>query len=179
RGGNEEGGDLARAALQERPVLPLNNVEPSDPRADVNAHTLGHRRLDLEAGLLHGELGARHGHLDEPAHLLHFFFFDVLERVKALDLGGDRYAKTGGIKMRDGTHATPAGQNVFPAFLRAHTKGAHESYARHHHSSCQTSTPPRGAVAPTRTARGRSAFRGLRVRLDVIDGVFHALDLLR
>src|SRR5439155_6031623 len=123
-------------------VLSLDDVKASDPGADVNAHALGDLGLDGKAGLLQGKVRAGHGRLNEPAHLLHFFFFDELEGVKAFEFGGNRRGKTVGVKLRDRAYAAPAGQDVFPAFLRADPDSAYQPHARHNNSSCQNLTPP-------------------------------------
>ena len=123
-------------------MLPLDDVEASDPGADVNAHALGDLGLDGKASLLQGKLRARQGHLNEPAHLLHFFFFDEAEGVKALDLGGDGSGKAVGVKLGDRAYAAPSGQDVFPGFLRADADGAYQPHARHNNSSCQNLAPP-------------------------------------
>ena len=46
-------------------------------------------RRDLQAGHLHRFLRRSDGEVDEPAHLLHFFFLDEIQRVEVLDFGGD------------------------------------------------------------------------------------------
>ena len=71
-------------------VLALDDVESADAGADVDADPLGVFRSDFRGrtSCIASSRG-RDRQVDEAAHLLEFFFFDELERIEVLDLGGD------------------------------------------------------------------------------------------
>ena len=60
--GNEERRDLARAAFHQRGVFALDDVEPADSRADVNADAFVVFRSNLQARHFHGFIGGGDGH---------------------------------------------------------------------------------------------------------------------
>src|SRR5437870_4820191 len=73
----------------------------------------------LQAAHFHGFITGSECQMDEAAHFLYLFFLDEIQRVKALDLGGDGAGEVGGIKMRDLAHAALAGEQVLPDLWRA------------------------------------------------------------
>jgi hypothetical protein len=107
-GGNEEGGDLARAAFEERGMFALDHVESADAGADVDADHLGVFGSDFQLGHLERFVGGGDGEVDEAAHLLHFFFLDELEGIEVADLGGDLAGEGGGVEGGDATDAALA-----------------------------------------------------------------------
>ena len=107
--GNEEGRNLARAALQQVGVLALDNLESADPGADKHAHPLGNLRCDLEARLRHCLLRCRKGKVDEAPHLARFFLVHEIQRVKILDLGGKSDGKSSGVEALNRSHTAGAG----------------------------------------------------------------------
>ena len=109
-GGNEEGGNLARSAFEERRMLALDHVESADAGADVNADALGIFWRDLKPGHLHGFVGGGDGEVDEAAHLLDFFFLDELKRVEVMDLGGDLTGKGGRVESGNAADTALAGE---------------------------------------------------------------------
>src|SRR5690349_17648647 len=95
-------------------MLPLDDVESTDPRPDMYSNALGIFRSDLQAGHLHCLIRGCQGQVDEPAHLFYFFFFDEIEGIEAFDLSGDLAGKAGSVEMGDLPYSAFAGQNVFP-----------------------------------------------------------------
>ncbi len=102
-------------------MLALDHFEPADPAADIDSHALFVFRRDLQAGALQGEIRRRDGELDEPPHLLDFFFFDVIGRVETLDLSGDLAGEGRGIELGNTGYAGLAGANRLPGRIRANS----------------------------------------------------------
>ncbi len=127
-GRDEEGGDLAGAALQQLLVLPLDHVEAADPRADVNPGAVGQPAVELQLGVLDGKVGGGQGEVDEPAHLLHLFFLDHLERVEVLHLAREPAGMLGGVEEGDGPDAALPRQGGLPNFLGAHPVPAQQTH---------------------------------------------------
>src|SRR5579871_4404465 len=100
---NEKRRYLPRAALHQCGVFALDDIESTDPGANVHADTLIIFGSDLEAGALDGFIRGGKRQMDEASHFLDFFFLDVVQRVEVLDLGGDPAGKVAGVEPRDGT----------------------------------------------------------------------------
>ena len=76
--------------LQQVLVLALDDFEPADAAADVDADALGVLFGDLQPGGRKRVVSiAAMRHLDEAAHLLDFFLLDELRGIEMLDLAGD------------------------------------------------------------------------------------------
>ncbi len=88
-GRNEKRGDLARAAIQIFRMLALDDVESADARSDVDAGSVGEFRCDLKPGHANREIRRSHRQMDEPRHLLDFFFLDPVQRIETLHFAGD------------------------------------------------------------------------------------------
>ena len=109
--GNEEGRDLARAAVEQVGVFALDDVEPTDAGADVDPGTLGQLlAVDLVVGHAQGFIAGGDGQMNKARHLARFLLFDKLERVKVLDLGCDLAGKSRDIEAGNALHAILAGQ---------------------------------------------------------------------
>ena len=82
--GMKNGRDAARPFFEQILVLALDHLESADAAADVDARALGRFRIgiDLQPRARNGEVRRRDGELDEPPHLLDFFFFDVSRWVR-------------------------------------------------------------------------------------------------
>jgi hypothetical protein len=85
----------------------------------------------------------RDGQVDEAPHLLQFLFFDEVQRVEALDLGGNLTGKFAvESKLGDAGHAAFAGQHRAsrPSSVVLPTPQI-KSEARHYHPASQTYFP--------------------------------------
>src|SRR5262249_54841097 len=82
--------------------------------------------------------------LNEAAHLLQFFFFDPVERIKTLHFAGDLAVEVRGVEMRNRSDTADAGDEVSPALLRADAQRADQPNSRNHNPLCHGfSTPVR------------------------------------
>jgi hypothetical protein len=72
-------------------MLSLDDFEPADTAADVNAKALGFIVVvwHFQTSRFNGKLGRRDGKLNESAHLFDVSFFDVIQRVEILHLTRD------------------------------------------------------------------------------------------
>src|SRR5205085_1118769 len=120
---DEEGRDATGAVVEELFVLALDGPEVADAAADVCAGSLRDfvavRLRNLlpaldEAAVVDGLVRRRDGVLDERAHLAGFLFLDELERVEALDLGGDLHGELRGVELLDVAHAAAARHQCSP-----------------------------------------------------------------
>src|SRR2546429_7007027 len=59
--GNEKGGNLVRAAVQQLSVLALDDIEPTDAGGNVNADFVEIRILGLPVSRFHGKIRAEIG----------------------------------------------------------------------------------------------------------------------
>ncbi len=99
-GRNKKRRNLARSAFEQCGVFAFDNVEPADAGPDVHAHALVVFWRDLQARHLERFIRGGNRQVDEASHLLDFFFFDEVQRIEVLDLGGDlageiRWSRTG------------------------------------------------------------------------------------
>ena len=127
-------------------MLPLDDVEAADPRADVDARALGQLPGEHEAGVLHGEVGGRQGEDDEAAHLLQLFLLDELEGVEVLDFAGEAAGVLRGVKEGDGGDAAAAGADRLPDFFGADAHAAEQADAGDHDPTAahrRTPAPPK------------------------------------
>ncbi len=95
-------------------MLALDDVESADAGGDVDAGGVGDVGRDFELSHAHGEIGAGHGQLNEPAHFFQLFFGDPEERIEIVDLGGDAAIECGGVKMSDGARRRFGRREVSP-----------------------------------------------------------------
>ena len=127
--------------FQQRLVFALDHFEPADAAADVDAHLFGDFRRTLQAGALEGEIRRRDGELDEPPHLLDFFFFDIIGRVEALDFSGNPAGEGSRVELRDGADAGLSRADRLPGRFGSNAKRRQQTDARHYHSSRQNGSP--------------------------------------
>ena len=107
--GMKNGEILPRTAVEQRLVLALDGRESADAGSEEDADVGGVGRRDPQARVVHGELRGRDGVLDEDVHLLDVFLLDELQRVEALDLGGNLRGKAADVELRNpGDAARPA-----------------------------------------------------------------------
>jgi hypothetical protein len=141
-GRNEKRRDAAGAALEKLAMLALDDVESADSGSDVDAGSVGGFRDDFEMGHAHGEIGAGHGQLNEPAHFFQLFFGDPEERIEIADLGSDAAIKGGGVKMGDRPDAALAGENFLPDLVGADAQGTDQSDTGDHDTTAQRGNLP-------------------------------------
>ncbi len=141
-------------------MLALDNVEPADTGADVYANILRVLRRDLQAGHAHGFFRRRHCQVDEAAHLLYFFFFDEIQRLEILDLGGNLAGVLGCIKLSYPANSALTRQQVPPDLFSFVADRANQANTRDDNSPHQ--------LLPR-----------FRVLTDVVDGVLHGANFFR
>jgi len=139
---NEKGRDLPRAAFDQVGMFALDDVESTDARADVHAHAFVVLRCDFQAGLFQRFVGGRDGEVDEPRHLLDFFFLDVIERVEVLDVGGDLAGEIGDVEAGNPPNAALPGQQRFPHLLGGVAHATDQAEARDYDPASQFGWPP-------------------------------------
>src|SRR6476469_7222391 len=99
-------------------MLPLDHFKSADAASDIDAEGLSLLLCrHFESRRFHGELACRHSELNEAAHLLHVFFFDVLKRVEILYLACHLAAKLRGVELCDAANSRFPGPKRRPAFL--------------------------------------------------------------
>src|SRR5204862_4092441 len=116
-GRNKERRNLARAALDQLPVLALDDVENADAGRNVNADFIQVRIFLLPVRRLHGKVRGGQRYLDEAAHLLEFFFFDPPEGVEIFDSTCDFAIEAVGIVMSVQPDAAMSGDEGFVRLL--------------------------------------------------------------
>jgi hypothetical protein len=70
-------------------MFALDDVEPADAGADVTPTRSAFSGVIFRPDIFNASSAAAMRQVDEASHLLDFFFFDEVERVEVLDLGGD------------------------------------------------------------------------------------------
>src|SRR5208337_4434122 len=159
-GGNEERRDFARPAFDQCGVLALNDVESADAGPDMHADMLGVLRGDLQFRHLERFVAGGDSQVDEAPHLLQFFFFDVVQRVEVLDLGGDLAGKVAGVETGNAGHAALAGDERLPHFFGGIAHAADQAEPRDYDPASQL-------------------FSRLGVLADVVNRVLHGADFFR
>ena len=93
-------GEMRRGPVfEQRLVLALDHFESADAAADVDADALGVFGVHLQARTAPARIRRRDGELDEAAHLLDFFFFDVAGWIEALTSPAMRQEKSRGVEL--------------------------------------------------------------------------------
>src|SRR4029077_5440284 len=105
---DEERGNLAGPAVEQRLVLALDRAEPADAGPDRDADV----RRDLgrhgELRVIHRELRRRNRVLDERVHLLDVLLLDEVQRLEAADLAGNTRRELRDVEPADGVDAARA-----------------------------------------------------------------------
>jgi hypothetical protein len=109
--------------------------ESADSAADVDAHVLGLCGIHAQSGRTRGAVRRRDGELNEPPHLLDFFFFDVAGWIEALDLAGDPAGKKMGVESRDRSDAASARQNALPGCFGPDAYRGQQAHTGYDHSA--------------------------------------------
>ncbi len=129
---DEEGRDLARSAVHHVGVFALDDVEPADAGADVDADVVAVGLIDDQAGVGHGLCGSSESKMDKASHLARLFFLDEEQRVEVLDLGGEADGMAGEIECLDLGHAAAPGEETFPNFRGGLANAAEETDTGNH-----------------------------------------------
>ena len=140
-------------------MLAFDDVEPSDPRADVNANAFVVLRSDLQFRHLQRLIRGGDAQMNEAPHLLNFFFLDEIQRVEVLNLGGNLAGKGGGVEPGNACDTALACKQGLP----------------HHVGGIAHATDQ----AETRDYDPASQLFRLPVLGDVVDRVLHGANLLR
>src|SRR5580658_255229 len=98
-------------------MFAFDDVESSDPRADVHPYALVILRRNLQFRHFQRFIGGGDGHMNEAPHLLDFFFLDEIQRVEVLDLGGNLAGKGSGVETGDASHTALAGKHGLPHYI--------------------------------------------------------------
>ena len=129
--GMKNGEMRAGPFLEQNLVLPLDHLESADAAADVDADALGlFAVVTLKPDACNAKSARRDGELDEPAHLLDFFFLDVIRRVEVLHLAGDSASEVGGVEGGDGGDPARALLDGLPDCFRADTNRSQQDRHR-------------------------------------------------
>ena len=124
-------GDAHGALLDEPRVLLLEFHEAADAAADDRARPERIRQVpEVEARVLDGLDGARHGHLREPVEVPRFALVDPGVRIEVLDLARDLRAVLGHVETLDAADAGLAGQQPFPEHLHLLAQRGDEAQTR-------------------------------------------------
>src|SRR5579862_939048 len=110
-------------------MLALDDVESADAGSDMYAHPFFIFRSDLQAGGFKSFIGSGDGKVNEPRHLLDFFFLDVLQRVETFDFGRNLAGEAAHIETCDALHPRLTGKQGLPHVLRGITHSANQSKA--------------------------------------------------
>src|SRR4051812_2066752 len=142
-------------------MLALNNPNPANTRPDEHTGAVRDLRRDLQARLGQRLLRSGKGKMNEAPHLARFLLVHEVQRVKVLDLAGERDGEAGGVEALNGRRAAGSCDQVLPHFGGGVAHTAYQPEAGNDNSTIQWLL----------------AFRGLFVLLDVLDGVLHRLNL--
>ena len=134
---NEEGRDPARTGRQQLGMLALDDVEPSDPAPDIDAHPRSRCRRDLQARHAHRELARGQREENEPPHLPQILGGDEVERIEVPDFARDAAGEGGSVEMRNGADPVAALAQGGPALLGPDAHGRDEADAGDDNSSWQ------------------------------------------
>src|SRR5437879_3534618 len=132
---NKKWRDAPRPVLEQRLVLALDDLEPADAAADIDAYALFVLFAHLEAGAGHGAFSGRDAKLNEPPHLLDFFFLDVAMRIETLHFAGYLATEIGGVEGRNPRDAALAVAYGLPSVLGADPYGRNQADTCYNHSA--------------------------------------------
>ena len=133
-GGDEEWGDLARAAVHQRRVFALDDVEAADAGADVDADHLGFFRRDLRPECCMASCAAAMAKWMKRPILRASFFSTKTCGSKSLTSAAKRTEWPVEIECRDLSHATLTRQQAVPDLrcgIADPAKEAHALLQRH------------------------------------------------
>src|ERR1017187_2627448 len=156
---NEEWRNLAGPSVHQRGVFAFDDVEPSDPRPDVNADPLVVLRSNLQFRHFHRFLRGRDRDMNEASHFLDFFFFDEVQRVEVLDLGGNLAGKSSRVETGDAPDAALACKQGLPHHVSGIAHATDQAQACDYDPASQL-------------------FPRFRVFADVVHRVLHRADFL-
>ena len=128
-------------------VLALDDVESADAAGDIHAGIVRNFRGDFQAGHFHREIRGGNGELDEPAHLLEFFFSIQSRDRNPRTSPAMRQSNSVASKCGDRSDAAASGQQVFPGLFGADSASADQPDARNDNSTVQRRVLPVGIAA--------------------------------
>ena len=142
------------ASKVSRPPTPLPRITPSAVRDAV----------DLEPGVVQRHAPGGHAELGEAVHAPRRALLDVVRRLEALDLAGERGGVVHGVEVGDRPGAAPAGHGRGPDLLPADPDRRDQPEAGDHHPAGRRalaahidSPPSMGTTAPGDVARRRAS----------------------
>src|SRR5580692_12232011 len=140
-------------------MLTLDHVEPADSGSDMHSSPGRNFFRDLETRGFHGLVGRGQGQVDEPPHLLQFFFLDEIQRIEVLYFGCDLASELRGVEMSNPGDPAPAREQVSPNLFGGVAHPADQANASNYDPSRQ--------LLPT-----------FRVLADVVDCILYGADFL-
>src|SRR5258708_31933654 len=124
--------------MKEGGLSRLETVEPADAGSDVNAHALIVFRSDFQLRHFERFIGGGKRQVNETSHFFDFFFFDEVERIEVLDLGGDLAGEITGVELRDAGNAPLAGEHGLPHLSGGISHAANQADAGNYDPASQT-----------------------------------------
>src|SRR5207249_10387179 len=107
--GDKEGRYLARPALEQLCVLPLDYAETADAGADIGANPRGDLWGDFQSRVVHRLLSGSDSIMYEDVHLFNLFFSDELLRFEILYFTCKFDRILGGVKVGNDIDAAASG----------------------------------------------------------------------
>ena len=133
--GDEEGGDLVKAAALAGLTAALNGADPADAAGDRHPHAAGVLPLQIQAALGHGLHCGSDGELSEAVHPAGLFFIQDPGGVEVLHLCGQGYLLAAVVVQGDGGDAARAGPDRVPGLLDGVAQGSDGPHAGDHYAS--------------------------------------------
>jgi hypothetical protein len=127
---------MIAAGMKNGEILP-DDVESADARRDVDAGGVRGLRYDFQPGHAHAEIGGGDRQLNEPGHLLEFFFFDPVQGIEIFHFTGDAAVKRADVEMGNGADTAFAGLEAGPDLFGADTASADQPNTGHYNSAAQ------------------------------------------
>src|SRR5581483_529837 len=134
---DEKRRDAVRAFFQQDLVLALDDLEPADAAADVDAHAVTPFGRDGQARVGHGEVRSRDSELDEAGGLADVLLFHVPLRVEIFHFTGEARGKAGGIEELDVVDAAAPLADSAPRLFGANANGTKKTNAGDDNSARQ------------------------------------------
>ena len=122
---DEERRDAVRPALEQDPMLPLDDLEAADAAADDHADPRGVVRADLRGRCSSTAIAvAASANWMKRPHFLRSFLSSQFSGSKPFTSPAILHRMPRGVEQRDGSDAGPAGQNALPRLVRPDADGA-------------------------------------------------------
>src|SRR5579884_3284939 len=101
-------------------MFAFDHIEATNAAADVYADPFFDLRGHLETGRLQSEFAGGDRKVNEAPHFFHFFFFNILEGIEALNFAGDLSGEIGGVERCDAAYAALPFRDCLPSLLSPH-----------------------------------------------------------